>query len=90
MFNTLLSYPSLVLSAKIEDGKFASKFFVAAVTKTTETLHGTEIAEKNHLRHEQLNYQQSPFLKFHKIDGQKEVVVKSLDSHTLKSLLRNI
>ena len=26
MFNTLLSYPSLVLSEKLEDGKFAFKF----------------------------------------------------------------
>ena len=42
MFNTLLSYPSLGLSAKLEDGKFGLKFSCMQLQKTTKTWHGTE------------------------------------------------
>ena len=42
IFDTFSSYLSLIFSSKFKDGKI----FVVAVTKRTETLHSTEIAEK--------------------------------------------
>ena len=42
IFDTFLSYLSLIFSSKLKDGKI----FVVAVTKRTETLHITEIVEK--------------------------------------------
>ena len=105
MFNTLFSYPSLVLSEKLKGGKFAFKFSLLQLQKRQKRCT-VEIAEENYPRHVQPNYLQPPLLKFYKIDRQnyqilckslqfltflnhQEVVVKSLDIYTLKLALRN-
>ena len=105
MFNTLLSYTSLVLSAKREDGKFAFKFSWHQLQKQQKRCTLLKLQKKTSMAW-QLNYLQRSLLKFHKIYrrnyqilckslqfltflNHQEIVVKSLDTHTLKLALGN-